>query len=122
MSTVTLRYLGPATRYRFPAANIDVRIGDEISVDAERDILTHVDDDGDEHHERLDDFLVERHGFERVGPDATDVLEQSVDALEDALATGEYDAQLDALAHAEREEENRTTALEAIDNRRTEVE
>ncbi|AUV81260.1 hypothetical protein C2R22_05945 [Salinigranum rubrum] len=121
-ATTTLRYSGPANRYRFPAADIDVTPGDEVDVDARREILTHVDDEGEEHHKRLVDLLVDRHGFERVESDYTAILDESVDDLREALATGKFDAHLDALAHAEREGENRKTAYEAIEARRSEVE
>lgn len=120
--TVTLRYPGPARLVRFAAYDVEARQGEVVTVDPETDVLTHVDDDGTEHTRPLDQFLVERHGFERVQADYTAVLDQSVDDLRDPLATGEYDDRLDALAHAEREGENRKTALEAIDARRSEVE
>lgn len=117
--TVTLRYTGPANRYRFAAADIDVTPGDKIEVETDRELLTHVDDEGDEHHAKLVTFLTDRHGFEHVDePDWRSILDGSVDDVRDALATGEFDAHLDALAHQEREGENRTTALDAIDARR----
>jgi hypothetical protein len=115
--TLTLRYEGPASRYRFPAADIDVTPGDTVTIDADRDILTHVDEDDEEHYMPLCEFLVDRFDFERVSAAYTDVLDKSVPDLRDALATGAYDDRLDALAHAERAGENRTTALDAIEAR-----
>lgn len=113
--TITLRYDGPARRTRIPAFDIDVGQGETVAVDP--DATVSADDD-----ETLPvvEWLTERRDFERVVPEYA-VLDQPVDDLEDGLATGEHDAHLDALAHAEREGRNRSTALDAIHDRHDEV-
>lgn len=117
--TVTLRYDGPSPRVRVPAYDIDVRPGEEIEVDADTMVPIATDDD-EEETQPLPAFLTERLDFVRVR-DYTAILSESVAGLEAALESGEYDAHLDALAHAEREGKNRTTALDAIHDRRTEA-
>lgn len=84
------------------------------------------------------EWLVNEHEFERtVGPDddaeeedspptdaaesepeAPEPLAGTVEELEDALATGEYDEQLVDLYNAEKAHEDRKTAVEAIQDRR----
>jgi uncharacterized protein (DUF1501 family) len=120
MGEVTLRYVGPAYRVRVPAADIEVQPGETVSVAADATIAV-PDEDGTTDRP-LDAWLIARHDFERVAPDATAVLEESIPDLEAALATGECDAHLDALAHAEREGGNRVGALDAIHDRQAEVE
>jgi hypothetical protein len=112
--TVTLRYVGPARRFRAPAFDIDVVPGETVTVDATRDVLIRVDADDTEHTQSLPAFLTGRHGFERVPPGDTAVLDGPVDDVQATVATGAHDGHLAALAHAEREGQNRSTALEAI--------
>lgn len=94
------------------------------------------------------DWLVENHDFERTpdadveGEDEDDTsaeaeaeaeveeepeseapepLDGTVSEIEDALATGEYDDDLVDLYNAERDHENRSTAIGAIQDRRDEL-
>lgn len=113
--TITLRYDGPAPRVRVPPFDIDVRSGETVEVPADATVP-----DGDDGRQPLTEMLSERYGFEEA-THYTDVLDQPVTELEADLATGEYDHQLDALAHAEREGQNRKTALEAIRGRAEEA-
>lgn len=119
--TVALRYDGPAARFRFADADIECRSGETVTVDADATVLTDTDAADDEPtEESLADYLVAL-GFERVDRGYRALLDESIPDIESALATGEHDAHLDALAHAEREGENRTGALEAIRHRQEEV-
>ncbi|MEQ1566996.1 MAG: trigger factor [Myxococcota bacterium] len=56
-----------------------------------------------------------------AGPLSSDPLEGSVDALKERLASGAFDAQLDALTEAETAGRNRKGALTAIDARKKET-
>jgi hypothetical protein len=119
--TTTLRFDGPARRFRFPAYDVDVRQGETFSVAA--DATIDISDDDDESETvSVDEYLTDHLDvdIERT-TDWYAVLDESVPDLRDALAAGDYDHRLDALAHAEREGENRTTALEAIAARRQET-
>lgn len=117
-TTVTLCYRGPSPRVRVSEFGIDAGPGDEIEVAADESVVVARDDDGEPAEiQPLVDMLTERLGFERV-EHYTDILSGTIADLEAELATGEYDAHLDALAHAEREEQNRKGALEAIAARR----
>ena len=50
-----------------------------------------------------------------------DPSEYTIDELEAELATGDFDATLDEIEEAEKEQEDRDGALEAIDDRRDEL-
>lgn len=113
--TTTLRYDGPSPRVRVPAFGIDVAPGEAVDIDADATVPGEADET-----RPLAEMLTERLGFERVRQD-TDILNGTIDDVQAALATGEYDDCLDALAHAEREGKNRTGALTAIDARREEL-
>jgi hypothetical protein len=120
--TVRLRYEGPARRFRVPAFDVDVEQGESFTVDAAATVDL-ADDDNEADVVALSTYLTDHLGAEvSHATDWYDVLDESVPDLREALATGDYDGRLDALAHAEREGENRTTALAAIHDRQEAIE
>lgn len=94
--------------------------------------------------DEAEDWLVDNHDFERT-PDADiegggegdappeaesesepedeapEPLDGTVGELEDELATGEYDGELVDLYNAEKDHDDRSTAIEAIQSRRDEL-
>jgi hypothetical protein len=121
-TNVRLRYAGPAARFRFPEADIDVARGETVTVDPEQTLQIVPDDEDDEPTTvALDAYLVDL-GLERVDRGYRALLDEPIAEIEAALATGEHDGHLEALAHAEREGQNRTGALEAIHDRQEELE
>lgn len=118
MSSVELRYVGAAARFRSRPYDIVAEQGETISVDEETTVTLN---DGDEETETellsLPEWLLRDHDFERVTRQYP-ILDESIPKLEAKLETGEYDDMLDSLAHAERESENRTGALHAIGERK----
>ncbi|MFC6825677.1 hypothetical protein [Halopelagius fulvigenes] len=124
--THTYRFEGPSMRLRMPAHDIVVTRGNEFDVDPDATVTLPAPegapDDAESETVTLPEFLTEHTDaeFERVrGP--YDILNGTVPELEEALDAGEFDGRLDALQHAEREGEDRTTAHEAIEDRRDEL-
>ena len=118
MTDVELRYTGPAHRYRSRPLGIQVEKGNTITVDAAETVTLNADtDDEDEETLPVPEWLCRDHGFERVESEYP-LLDKTIPEIEDTLATGAYDDRLDSLAHAEREGQNRTGALDALADRR----
>lgn len=107
-----IKYVGNARLWRMPAHDVSAESGDTIDVDD--DVAT---------------TLVETDNFEHIDhavvpdgePSIEDALAGSVEDLEAALATGQYDDRLDVLEAAEREDKDRQTAFAAIADRREDI-
>lgn len=102
MKMAKVTYTGTASFIRFHSHGVTIA----------RDGATEVDDD-------IADAVTNRDDIEYVDPKFP-VLEKTIPKIEDALETGDYDNQLDALAAAEAGGDDRVGVAEAIEERRDE--
>lgn len=122
-SITRFRYDGPSRRFRMPAFGIDVEQGETFDVDPDATLEVTAYGDEEPNTVALSVYLTDHLDAEFTREnDWYGVLNESVPDLRETLTTGRYDHRLDALAHAERESENRTTALEAIHERQEAIE
>ena len=125
--THTVEYTGEASVFRHSATGLsagraDRRIGglsegeaDDLVATGEFEHVAPADIDESE-----DEPAVETTAEPEPepAPEAPEPLDGTVPEIEDALATGEYDDDLVDLYNEERDHENRSTAIEAIQDRR----
>lgn len=120
-------YTGSGSAIRLAEYDLSVARGETVSVDDDTAAALADRDDfeqpsADESAEATTGESAESSDTEaeepEPAPEAPEPLDGTVPEIEDALATGKYDDDLVDLYNAERGHENRSTAIEAIQDRR----